>query len=152
MKKYIIEVEAQIVDDLVSGTAQGINRLLAINGKSPVSTERERDDSVRFAEQQIASWINLPRNSLAVKVREKEVYDTSDFEKLFNAVVENAEFADYGIRTSECADGYIDGFYICGDWVHVDISVVQTTTSFLAMRRLLSSLVVKYLYDFDFEG
>lgn len=152
MKKYIIDVEAQIVNDSVAVAANEINQLLAINGKSHVLTERERDDIVRFAEQQIASWINLPRNSLAVKVRETEFYDTSDFEKLFNAVVENAEFADYGIRTSECADGYIDGFYICGDWVHVDISVIQTTTSFLAMRRLLRSLVVKYLYDFDFEG
>lgn len=152
MKKYIIEVEAQIVDDRVSDTAQGINRLLAINGKSPVSTERERDDSVSFAERQIAVCINLPRNSLAVKVRETEFYDTSDFEKLFDEVVENAEFEDYEIRTSEGDGGYIDGFYICGDWFYVDISVIQLTTSFLAMRRLLRSLVVKYLYNFDFEA
>ena len=152
MKKYIIDVEAQIVNDSVAIAANEINQLLAINGKSHVLTEKERDDSVRFAEQQIASWINLPRNSLAVKVREKEVYDTSDFEKLFDEVVKATEFEDYEIRTSECADGYIDGFYICGDWVYVDISVIQLTTSFLAMRRLLRSLVVKYLYDFDFEG
>ena len=152
MKKYIIDVEAQIVNDSVAIAANEINQLLAINGKSHVLIEKERDDSVRFAEQQIASWINLPRNSLAVKVREKEVYDTSDFEKLFDEVVKATEFEDYEIRTSECADGYIDGFYICGDWVYVDISVIQLTTSFLAMRRLLRSLVVKYLYDFDFEG
>lgn len=152
MKKYIISVEAQIVNDSVAIAANEINQLLAVNGKSHVLTERERDDSVSFAERQMASWINLPRNSLAVKVREKEFYDTSDFEKLFNAVVENAEFEDYEIRTSEGDGGYIDGFYICGDWFYVDISVIQLTTSFLAMRRLLRSLVVKYLYNFDFEA
>jgi hypothetical protein len=152
MKKYIIEVEPQMVDDRVSDTAQGINRLLAINGKSPVSTERERDDSVSFAERQIAVCINLPRNSLAVKVREKDFYDTSDFEKLFDEVVKAAEFEDYGISTSESDCGHIDGFYISGNWYYLDISVIQKTTSSLDMRTLLRSLVVKYLYDFDFEG
>ena len=152
MKKYIIEVESQIVDDRVSDTAQGIDRLLAINGKSPVSTERERDDSVSFAERQIAVCINLPRNSLAVKVRETEFYDTSDFEKLFNEAVKEAEFEDYGISTSESDSGHIDGFYIRGSWYYVDISSIQQTTSLSSMRIMLRSLVVKYLYDFDFEG
>lgn len=72
MKRYIIEVEAQMVDNRVSDTAQGINRLLAINGKSSVLTERERDDSVSFAERHIAVCINIPKNSLAVKVYERE--------------------------------------------------------------------------------
>jgi len=152
MKKYITEVEAQIVDERVSDTAQGLNRLLAINGKSHVLTERERDDSVNFAERQIAVCINLPRNSLAVKVREKEFYDTSDFETLFNEVVKADEFEDYGISTSESDDGHIDGFYINGSWYYVDISVIQQTTSLSSMRIMLRSLVVKYLYDFDFEG
>lgn len=152
MKKYIIEVEAQIVDERVSDTAQGLNRLLAINGKSHVLTERERDDSVNFAERQIAVCINLPRNSLAVKVCEKEFYDTSDFEALFNEAVKAAEFEDYGISTSESDSGHIDGFYIRGSWYYVDISVIQQTTSLSSMRIMLRSLVVKYLYDFDFEG
>jgi len=152
MKKYIIDVEAQIVNDSVAIAANEINQLLAINGKSHVLTERERDDSVRFAEQQIASWINLPRNSLAVKVREKEFYDTSDFEALFNEAVKAAEFEDYGISTSESDDGHIDGFYISGNWYYVDISIIQQTTSLSSMRIMLRSLVVKYLYDFDFEG
>ena len=152
MKKYIIDVEAQIVNDSVAIAANEINQLLAINGKSSVLTERERDDSVSFAERQVASWINLPRNSLAVKVRETEFYDTSDFEKLFDEVVKAAEFEDYGISTSESDCGHIDGFYISGNWFYVDISVIQKTESPLDMRTLLRSLVVKYLYDFDFEG
>lgn len=152
MKRYIIEVEAQIVNESVAIAAEEINRLLNINGKTSVLTEKERDDSVRFAEQQIAACSALPKNSLAVKVREKEFYDTSDFEKLFNEAVKEAEFEDYGISTSESDSGHIDGFYIRGSWYYVDISVIQQTTSLSSMRIMLRAIVVKYLYDFDFEG
>lgn len=151
MKRYIIKVEAQIVNDSVAIAANEINHLLDINGKSSVLTERERDDSVSFAERQVASLINLPRNSLAVKVYEREFHNTSAFQALFDKVKEEVEFEDYTIYTSEC-DGYVDGMCIDDGWFRLGIAVIERTTTESSMRKLLRAIVVKYLYDFDFEG
>lgn len=151
MKRYIIKVEVQIVNDSVAIAANEINQLLAINGKTSVLTEKERDDSVRFAEQQIAACAALPKNSLAVKVYEREFHNTSAFQALFDKVKEEVEFEDYTIYTSEC-DGYVDGMCIDDGWFRLNIAVIERTTTELSMRKLLRAIVVKYLYDFDFEG
>jgi len=150
MKRYIIEVEARIVNESVAIAAEEINRLLNINGKTSVLTEKERDDSVRFAEQQIAACSALPKNSLAVKVYEREFHNTSAFQALFDKVKEEVEFEDYTIYTSEC-DGYVDGMCIDDGWFRLDIAVIKRTTTESSMRKLLRAIVVKYLYDFNFE-
>ena len=81
---------------------------------------------------------------------EREFHNTSAFQALFDKVKEEVEFEDYTIYTSEC-DGYVDGMCIDDGWFRLDIAVIKRTTTESSMRKLLRAIVVKYLYDFNFE-